>query len=45
MQGLEIGGNKVVRPYLGFGLMMTLLDRVCMECGLVGEGGWVRGRE
>ena len=37
--GFRIGGNKVVRPYLRFGFMMALLDRVCMACGLVGEGG------
>ena len=38
VQGSEIGGKTVVRPYLDLGLMMVLLDRVCMRWWFNGEG-------
>ena len=37
VQGSTIDGKMVVRPYLGLGLMMTLLDHVCM-------GRWLNER-
>ena len=43
VQGLEISGKMVVRPYLRLGLMMTLLDRVCMGCWLNRGGEMGKG--
>ena len=43
MQGLEIGRNTVVMSYLGLGLMMALLDRVCMRWWFMGKVGMGKG--
>ena len=45
MQGSEIGGKTVVRPYLGLGLMMTLLDWGLHGGGRMGKGSgvWLGG--
>ena len=34
----------MVRLYLGLGLVMTFLEQVAWDEGLMGERGWVRGR-